>query len=69
MGANFSKRYSSLKSLYNILKILLNFLFDRPHKSAVFNISNFGFLIFSDFLKFNIVPYRETKSFNYLGNE
>ncbi len=35
MGAKTSKRYSSLKSLLNPLKLFLNFVLSGPHKSAV----------------------------------
>ncbi len=69
MGAKISKRYSSLKSVLNHFKLFLNFLLSGPHKSAILNFWNFEFPVFNDFFNFTIVPYGETKNFNYLENE
>ncbi len=53
MGANTSKRNSSLKSLLNFSKLLLNFLLSSPHKPAVLDFYNFKFTIFNDFCSQN----------------
>ena len=50
-----SKCYSSLKSLQNILKLLLNFLLNRRHKSTFLDFWNFEFMIF-DKTNFSHLP-------------
>ena len=59
MGAKTSKRYSSLKSLLNLFKLVLNFLLSGPHNSTFFDFWNFEFLIFHDlfFVFHNMGPY------------
>ncbi len=55
MGAKISKRYSSYKSQPKVLKLLLNFLPNGPHKSTVgiFEILKIEILvIFNDFFSF-----------------
>ncbi len=47
MGTKTSKRYSSLKSLFSIFKLFLNF-----HKSTVLGVFNFELTIFRDFFFF-----------------
>ncbi len=42
--AKISKRYSSLKSLLNLFKLILNFLRSCPHKSTVSDFLSFWFL-------------------------
>ena len=37
MGKQTPKRYSSIKSLLNFFKLLLNFLLRGPHKSTGLN--------------------------------
>ncbi len=69
IGAQTSKRYSSLKSLLNHFNLFLNFLLSGSHKSTVLDFWNFEFLIFKNFFNFTIVPYGETKNLNYLENE
>ncbi len=49
MGTNISKRYSSLKSLLNFFKLLLNFLLSGPHKSTLLDFWNFANLNFFSF--------------------
>ena len=49
MGAKTSNRYSSFKSLLNLLKLFLNFLLCCPHKSTALDFWNFEFLSFHDF--------------------
>ncbi len=48
--SQISKRYSSRKWLLNPFTLFLNFLLSGPHKSAVWDFSNFEFLIFQKFL-------------------
>ncbi len=52
MGAKPSKRYSSLKKLLNLFKLLLNFLLSGAHKSTVLDFWNFEFRIFHEFFSF-----------------
>ena len=54
MGANTSKRYSSLKSLLNPFKLDLKFLLCGPHKTTVLDFWNFEVLIFQDFVSFSL---------------
>ena len=45
-GSQTSKRYSSLKSLLNLLKLFLNFLPNGYHRRTVLDFWNFEFMIF-----------------------
>ncbi len=49
MEAKTSKRYSFLKSLFNLFKLFLNFLLSGSDKSIVLDFWNFEFLNFDDF--------------------
>ena len=49
MGAKISKRYSSLKSLLNLLKLFLNFLLSGPDKSTVWIFEILSFWFFTIF--------------------
>ena len=77
MGEKISKRYS-YESQSKVLKPLLNFPLNGPHKLTlgIFEILSFRFLtsvflcvFFSKIFKFTIVAYGEIKSLNYLENE
>ncbi len=60
MGVKTSKRYSSLKSLWNLFKLFLNFLISGPDKSTVFDFLKFlSFFYFSGicFVFINMEPY------------
>ncbi len=50
MRAKISKRCSTLKSLLNISKLLLNFLLSGPYKRIVLDFWNFEFTIFNNFV-------------------
>ncbi len=67
MGAKISKRYSSYKSQPKVLKLLLTFPPNGPHKIALGIFWNFEFPILNDFFfknfKFTTVAYGEIKNF------
>ncbi len=78
MGPNGSKnfksyRYSSYKLQPKVLKLVLNFPPNGPHKSTFGIFLNFEFLIFNEFffenIKFTLVAYGEIKKLNYIENE
>ncbi len=61
MGAKISKRYSSYKLQPEVLKLVLNFSPNGPHKTTFKRFGNFEFPIFNDFssknIKFTIIAY------------
>ncbi len=63
-----SKRYSSYKSQPKVLKLVLNFLPNGPHKTAIVEILSFWLLtfFFPENLKFTIVAYGEKNPLNFL---
>ncbi len=72
-GSEISKRYSSYKLQPNVLKLVLNYPPNGPHKTTfgIFEILSFWFLtiFFFENCKFTIVAYGEIKNLNYLENE
>ena len=74
MGAKFSKQITQIlqiacyKSQANVLKLVLNFPPNGPHKTSfgIFEIYSFWFLTIG---KFTIVAYGEIKTLNYLENQ
>ncbi len=70
MGAKISKRDFSYKSQPKVLKLVLNFPPNGPHKTILGFLKVFSFLtICFENSKITIVAYGETKILNYLGNE
>ena len=69
MGAKSSKRYSSLKSLFNFSKLLLNFLPSGPHKVLLELSLRYLTIFFFENFNFTVVPYGEIKNLNYMENE
>ena len=60
--AKTSKRYSSLKSLLNLLNLFLNFLLSCLHKSTVLDFWNFKFPILTNFLISSLFPMGKPKT-------
>ncbi len=67
MGANGSENSEMLLLLTAAGKLVMDFSPNVPHQTAfwIFKILIFLFFFF-DNLQFTIVPYGETKNFNYL---
>ncbi len=66
MAAEISKRYSSYKSQPNVVKLVLNFPFNGPHKTTL-GIFEFELLSFNDCFFF-FENFEFTKNVDYLKN-